>query len=56
MATPLKIIVLMYKQAVSINLLYWNDFTDLREKIIEYDFCPNQEYLVAVSHKVKSCQ
>ena len=27
-----------------------------REKIIEYDFCSHREYLVAVSHKVKSFQ
>ena len=24
-----------------------------RDKIIEYDFCPHLEYIVAVSHKVK---
>ena len=48
------------QQAVGINLLYWNDFTDWNEKknlrtgtrkIVEYDFCPHREYLVAVSHK-----
>ena len=27
-----------------------------REKIIEYDFCPHREYLVAVSLEVKSFQ
>ena len=42
------------KQAVWINLLYWNDFTG--EKNIEYDFCPHREYIVALSHKVKSFQ
>ena len=34
-----------------------NDFKDLKEKkIIEYDFCPHREYLVAVSDKVKPLQ
>ena len=27
-----------------------------REKILEYDLCPHREYLVVVSHKVKSFQ
>ena len=46
-----------YKQDVWINLLNWNDFTDWNEKkIMEYDFCPHREYLVVVSHKVKSFQ
>ena len=27
-----------------------------RKKIIEYDICPHREYLVEVSHKVKSFQ
>ena len=36
-------------------VLKWFDGLE-REKIIVYYFCPNREYLVAVSHKVKSFQ
>ena len=45
------------KQAVWINLLYWNDYTEFeQEKNIEHDFCPHRQYIVAVSHKVKLFQ
>ena len=41
------------KQAVWINLLYWNDFTDTKER--KKWFLPTPG-LVAVSHKIKSFQ
>ena len=50
----LLVLVFLLKVRLSNKVSEMILWTGTREKILEYDFCHHREYLVAVSHKLKS--